>query len=76
MLAWLIVPLQYLFMRWRAENLLGRAQKATGFQHGRLLNRSRKAVEEVEKMQLRFPGVTERLDNVTRRNALRQHISS
>lgn len=76
MIAWLLVPLQYLFMRWRAENILGRAQKAKGYSHGRLMDRGRKAVAAVEAMQLRFPAVTDRIDEKLRRHAQRERIAS
>lgn len=76
MIAWLLVPLQYLFLRWRAENLLGRAQKARGRAHGRLMDRGRAALAQVEAMQKRFPAVTERMDESKRRKAMLQQISA
>ena len=76
MIAWLLVPLQYLFLRWRAENLVGRAHAARGRDHRRLVRRACRAIQRVEEAQLRFPAVVDRIDRAIRRDALRAHVAS
>lgn len=72
-MSWILVPLQYLFLLWKAEKELGKAAaKAEPGAHARAVRRSMSAVERVETMQMRFPAVTDRIDTVRRRNLMQE----
>ncbi len=72
-MSWILVPLQYLFLRWQADRLLQKtaAEKNPGA-HSRAVRRSLRAVEKVEIMQMRFPAVTDRLDEMRRKEEIQE----
>lgn len=75
MLARILVPLQYLYLCWRAEKLAIKAgRKGPG--HVRAMARAEAASASVETLQIRFREITYKIDN-RRRNALaRSHMAS
>ncbi len=76
-MAWILVPLQYLFLIWRAEKLLAETQKsANSPAHRNKLAKAQEAVVKVEILQKRFPSVTDWVDVRRRRDALRNQISA
>ena len=76
-MAWILVPLQYLFLIWRAEKLLAETQKSANLPaHRAKLAKSQEAVVKVEILQKRFPAVTDWVDVRRRRDALRNQISA
>ena len=76
-MAWILVPLQYLFLIWRAEKLLAETQKSANYPaHRNKLAKAQEAVVKVEILQKRFPSVTDWVDVRRRRDALRNQISA
>lgn len=71
-MSWLLVPLQYLFSTWRAEKAMAEAfAAAESPKHRSLLKRAQRYQEEVESLQVRFPDVTNKVDGIRQRDALR-----
>lgn len=71
----LFVPLQYLFLRHRAETFIAKAAAAGGTsKHARYLMKATKAVAAVEVMQQRFPTITNGIDLRRNERALRFEI--
>jgi hypothetical protein len=70
---WMLVPLQYLFLRWKAEKELQKAktEKNPGA-HARAVRRSMAATVRVELMQMRFPDVTDRIDTIRNRDVVQE----
>lgn len=67
-MAWLLVPLQYLYLIWRAQLYTAKAAAAAGTKkHLRYLNKASEAAVAAEMMQHQFPQVTNWID--IRRNA-------
>lgn len=73
LLSWSLVPLQYLFLRWKAEKELHKAatEKRPGA-HARAVRRSMAATIRVEVMQMRFPKVTDRIDEMRHRDMVQE----
>src|SRR3546814_2347294 len=62
-MAWLLVPLQYLFVVWRAQRYIAKASAAAGTRkHAPYLKKATKAVIAAEILQRRFPHVTNWID--------------
>lgn len=72
-MSWILVPLQYLFLRWKAEKELQKAaaEKNPGA-HARAVRRSMAATVSVELMQSRFPAVTDRIDAIRNRDVIQE----
>jgi hypothetical protein len=71
-MAWLLVPLQYLFIIWRAQRFIAKATAAAGTRgHAGYLNKAAKAVIAAEVLQRRFPRVTNWIDIRRNEEALR-----
>ncbi len=75
MLSRLLVPLQYLYLCWRTEQLAAKAGRM-GPGHARAMQRAEAAAEGVETLQIRFPQVTDWVDARRHRDALRAHLSA
>jgi hypothetical protein len=75
MLSRLLVPLQYLYLCWRAEKL---AEKAgtVGPGHVRAMERAEAAAAGVETLQIRFQEVTDWVDAKRHRDAMRAQLSA
>src|SRR3546814_21141486 len=55
-MAWLLVPLQYLFVVWRAQRYIAKASAAAGTRkHAPYLKKATKAVIAAEILKSRFP---------------------
>lgn len=80
MLSPLLVPLQYLYLSWRAERLTARAADAgkagRGRAHVSLMRRAETAIARVETLQVRFPSVTDWVDERRRRGAMRARLAA
>jgi dsRNA-specific ribonuclease len=71
-MAWLLVPLQYLFLIWRAQSLIAKAANAAGTRkHPSYLRKATNAVIAAEILQRRFPQVTNWIDIRRNEEALR-----
>lgn len=71
-MAWLLVPLQYLFVVWRAQRYIAKASAAAGTRkHAPYLKKATKAVIAAEILQRRFPHVTNWIDIRRNEEALR-----
>lgn len=71
-MAWLLVPLQYLFIIWRAQRFISKASTAAGTRrHAAYLSRAAKAVIAAEVLQRRFPQITNWIDIRRNEEALR-----
>ncbi len=69
---WILVPLQYLYLIWRAQANIAKAEAAAGKpQHNHLLKKAVKAIAACEAMQVQFPQVTNRIDIARNEEALR-----
>jgi hypothetical protein len=72
-MSWILVPLQYMFLRWKAEKLQAKASSSKeAHVHARALRGAMKATEAVELMQARFPKVTDRIDEMRRRDLIQE----
>lgn len=80
MLSPLLVPLQYLYLTWRAESLTVKAGKAgkagRDRAHVSLMRRAENAIARVETLQVRFPSVTDWVDERSRRGAMRARLAA
>lgn len=71
-MAWIIIPLQYLFLIWRAQTLTQKAESSAGKRnHNARLRKAANAVIACETMQHRFPLVTSWIDMRRNEQALR-----
>ncbi|AXK44102.1 hypothetical protein [Erythrobacter aureus] len=74
-MSWILVPLQYLYLIWRAQANIAKANAAAGKpNHNRLLKKAVKAINACESMQVQFPEVTNRIDIARNEEALRFEI--
>lgn len=71
-MAWILVPLQYLFLIWRAQKFTRKAEAAAGSRkHNAYLRKAVAATMACEKMQEQFPSVTNWIDIRRNEEALR-----
>ena len=71
-MSWLLVPLQYLFVIWRAQTYIVKAAAAAGTRkHNGYLKKAAAATLAAETMQRRFPAVTNWIDIRRNQEALR-----
>lgn len=71
-MSYLLVPLQYLFLIFRAQQFIAKASNAAGTtRHERYLKKAAAATLEAEKLQRRFPNVTNWIDIRRNQEALR-----
>lgn len=75
MLSRLLVPLQYLYLCWRAERLVAKAG-VKGAGHPRAMARAEAAAAGVETLQIRFRHVTDWVDARRQRDAMRSQLSA
>ncbi|QAY80135.1 hypothetical protein [Sphingosinicella sp. BN140058] len=62
MLAWFIVPLEYLLLHARAERYIAKAAAAAGSpKHTRLMHKAVALTLKTEELQYRFPAVTQKI---------------
>lgn len=74
-MTWLFVPLHYLYLIWRAKSLTEQADAAFAKpSHAKLLQKAAKATLKCEKMQIRFPDITTRIDIKRQTNAMRKDM--
>lgn len=75
-MAWILVPLPYLFFIWRAKRRIAKAEAAAGKRsHKAHLDKALDAVMACEAMQLQFPEVTNWIDIRRTSQALRDEMS-
>jgi hypothetical protein len=71
-MSWLLVPLQYLFLIWRAQTYTAKAAAAAGTRkHEKYLLKATEATLSAEVLQRRFPEVTNSIDIRRNQEALR-----
>lgn len=62
-MSWILVPLQYLFLIWRAKRYMALAERhGAGPKHARYIKKAVDATVDCEAMQIRFPAVTHWID--------------
>lgn len=76
-MAWLLIPLPYLYAIWRTERYLAQATACADdtAKHGKNLLRAMSWLYKVEALQIRFPSVTGWIDQRLHRQAERNQTN-